>query len=185
MHNWLFADYVRFFLSSYENTWNQRCLLVFSLSSQAFPWEACTSSHAWRAQDVRFIARLNKLKLVKKTFLPALGLKQCSLKQLLCSLNNLLCSNYARRSTSRVKNTQMRSGNMAFLIRHLCFTSARDPGTPAPLPFFPNFSGQSILFSTLWRQCSKVHIMLLNPSVSEYSSFPHWDFKIFNSPPQG
>ena len=33
-----------------------------------------------------------------------------------------------------LKNTQMRSGNMAFSIRHLCFTSARDPGTPAP-PF--------------------------------------------------
>ena len=82
-------------------------------------WHAHTSAHAWRAQDVRFIARLNKLKLAKKTFLPALGLKQCSLKQLLWSRNNLLCSNY---------------GNMPFSIRHLCFTSARDPGTPAP-PF--------------------------------------------------
>ena len=35
-----------------------------------------TSAHTWRAQDVWFIARLNKLKLVKKKFLPALGLKQ-------------------------------------------------------------------------------------------------------------
>ena len=38
---------------------------------------------------------------------------------------------------------------MTFSIHHICFTSARDPGTPGTLPFFPNFHGQSIIFLTV------------------------------------
>ena len=38
---------------------------------------------------------------------------------------------------------------MTFLIHHICFTSAWDPGTPGTLPFFPNFYGQSIIFLTV------------------------------------
>ena len=73
-HHWRMENLLkRYFCTVTNHHICSKTCTIGLLQSQAFPWEAHTSAHAWRAQDVRFIAHLNKLKLVKKTFLPALA----------------------------------------------------------------------------------------------------------------